>query len=488
MKLWSRFHKVDKHPMKIILNMKLGVILGDNLFYSHNLQADSYVMIEDVDLCTHYKYHKHKIIFFLSAMREHAKKIQCSYYFLDNRSYEDKLLCEIKDTKADTIVMYTINDKFFNKKIRDFCNAHNITLELKEHQGFLTTQKEFLSAPRSKMQYFYEWQRKRLDILMDGNQPKGGQWSFDHDNRKKLPKNHNPPPLPQLEYSITVSNVKQLVQKKFADHPGSINNFWLPVTRDQSLQWLESFFNERFDLFGPYEDAMASNETFIYHSALSPLLNAGLLTPKEVVKKANDLDVRINSKEGFIRQIIGWREYIKGMYNTHDFNGNFFNNQRKLTKNWYDGTTGIEPVDTVIKRVAKYGYAHHIERLMILGNIMLMSEIHPDEVNKWFMELFVDSADWVMVPNVYGMSQFSDGGSFATKPYIASSNYIRKMSDFKKGEWCEIVDGLFWRFLQKHRDFFKKNYRMNMLLANLDKKDYSNIIKKADQFILEKTL
>jgi deoxyribodipyrimidine photolyase-related protein len=206
------------------------------------------------------------------------------------------------------------------------------------------------------------------------------------------------------------------------------------------------------------------------------MLNVGLITPDEVISQslafAKAHNIPINSVEGFVRQIIGWREFIRGMYESrgsYERTQNFWKFKRKIPNSFYDGTTGIYPIDQTIKKILQTGYCNHIERLMVVGNFMLLCEFDPDEVYRWFMELFIDSYDWVMVPNVYGMSQFSDGGLMATKPYISGSNYLMKMSNYKKGEWQVIWDGLFWRFMDTHRDFFKKNPRLGMLVSMFDK-------------------
>ena len=207
-------------------------------------------------------------------------------------------------------------------------------------------------------------------------------------------------------------------------------------------------------------------------------MNIGFLNPKKVITESIEFakinDIPINSTEGFVRQIIGWREFIRGIYSvkgTFERTNNYWGFNRKIPSSFYTGDTGIEPIDNSIKKVLKTGYLHHIERLMVLGNFMLLCEFHPDEVYKWFMELFIDSYDWVMVPNVYGMSQFADGGLMSTKPYISSSNYIYKMSDYKKNDWDQLWDGLFWRFMDKQRDFFIKNPRLRMLINTFDKMD-----------------
>ena len=236
------------------------------------------------------------------------------------------------------------------------------------------------------------------------------------------------------------------------------------------------FLHHRFEEFGPYEDAIVQHQSILHHSLLSPLINTGLLQPQQVIdallQYAHTHAIPINSTEGIIRQLIGWREFIRGVYETKGYEErtrNFWNFSRPMPATFYTATTGIEPVDDAIRTVLKTGYCHHIERLMVLGNFMLLCEIDPDEVYRWFMELFIDAYDWVMVPNVYGMSQFADGGLMSTKPYISSSNYILKMSNYSQSDWQATWDGLFWRFMNKQRTFFLKNPRLSMLIHTFDK-------------------
>ena len=219
---------------------------------------------------------------------------------------------------------------------------------------------------------------------------------------------------------------------------------------------------------------MTRRSQTVFHSLLSPVLNLGLLTPDEILDAvlASQDDVPIQSIEGFVRQLIGWREFVRGVYRVHgerQAEANFFGHQREMTDDWYAGTTGIEPLDDVIEKSSRLGWAHHIERLMVLGNLMVLCEIRPASAWKWFMEMFVDSSEWVMGPNVFGMGIFSDGGVFATKPYICGSNYLRKMSDYGKGEWCDVVDGLYWRFIRRHRAYFERNPRLAVMPRALDR-------------------
>ncbi|MEM6815228.1 MAG: cryptochrome/photolyase family protein [Bacteroidota bacterium] len=479
---------------------RLALILGNCLFSNHsglNPNQDTlFFMAEDAGLCTHFRYHKHKLILFLSAMRSHADGIEkdfpLAYYRLtsenQNLSYEDKLRETISahpDIKE--ILTYDIEDHFFEDRIRKFCIGQRLELTIVDSPGFITTKEKFKEynqkAKKPFMQVFYKQQRKDLEILLedDKESPLHDNWSFDEDNRKKLPKNIAIPDQPSLHTTHHTKEIKKLVDELFSDHPGRSENFHWATSRQQVMSLLDDFLKKRFNNFGPYEDAISSKETFVFHSVLSPYINMGLVTPDEVVDKALEYyennNTHFPSVEGFIRQIIGWREFMRGIYHEYDkeLNINYFNHKRTMKSCWYEGTTGVPPLDDSIKKAQKFGYTHHIERLMILGNIMLLCELDPNEVYKWFMEMYVDSADWVMAPNVYGMSQFSDGGIFATKPYIGGANYIKKMSNYRSGDWENIVNGLYWRFIEENLETFAKNQRMSMMVATLRK---MNVEKK----------
>ena len=264
------------------------------------------------------------------------------------------------------------------------------------------------------------------------------------------------------------------------------------------LKLLNFFIKEKSNLFGEYEDAVDQKDNILFHSALSPYVNLGLITPEFIIKKILEFHkskkIRLNSLEGYVRQIIGWREFMRGIYQSYSSEmetGNFFKQNRKMKKSWYDGTTGLPPLDYAIKNALNHGWSHHIERLMILSNIMNLCEIKPTIVYKWFMEMFVDSSDWVMVPNVYGMGLFSDGGIFATTPYICGSSYFMKMMDFKRGDWCNIMDGLYWRFIDRNRKFFSKNPRLSMMVRIFDKMKSDRkklILTAAQRFIKQNTI
>ncbi|MEM9914324.1 MAG: cryptochrome/photolyase family protein [Planctomycetota bacterium] len=522
----------------------LVIILGNQLFpfaeiKRAGLRDASFFMAEDVGLCTYVKHHQQKIVLFLAAMRAHADELRSNgcdvhYESLEDQTgpalktkYETKVARFAEGQKIERLVMFEIEDKFFEERIEALAQEQGWALEFLDSPMFVTSRDEFAdylgnSGKRPFMAKFYERQRKRLSILVDDDgKPTGGQWSFDADNRKNLPKKVEVPRTEWAKPTPHVVAVKALVAQRFADHPGVLDSaspeatrnsegellkasqyeaptgagFWLPTTRRQALAWLNDFLKDRFKDFGPYEDALSNRDDVLFHSALSPMMNLGLLTPREIVDRAldyaDDNDVPVNSLEGFVRQIIGWREFIRGIYQNYDAKQskqNFWNHARKLKPCWYDATTGLPPLDDAIDKARRLGWTHHIERLMVLANLMNLCEVEPRRAHDWFMEMFVDSSDWVMGPNVYGMGLMSDGGLFATKPYICGSNYLVKMSDrYKKtDDWCETVDGLYWRFVDNHQDFFSGNPRLSMMLGTLNKMDANRkrrIFTKAEQFI-----
>ena len=486
------------------------LILGNQLFpHKHLIKyKDSTIfMCESFDLCTFQKHHKLKLILFLSSMRSYAdelKKNKFKVNYIDLKkdfkiSYEKKLENFIKKNKFEELISFEIEDKFFEKKISTLCKKNKIKLTFIQSPMFLNSRDEFknyLSKTKKPfMANFYKIARAKIDILMENNKPKGGKWSFDEDNRKKLPKDIKIPEMITAKETKHTKVLKQEINKIFKNHPGQVDNFWLPTTYDDAVKWLDYFIIKKFNLFGDYEDAVDTNNNFLFHSVLSPMINLGLLTPDLIIERVRKVEnkIKINSYEGYIRQIIGWREFIRGIYQNYDQQleeNNFFQHKNSLTKKWYDGTTGLDPLDHSIKNAQKYGYTHHIERLMVLCNIMNLCEIKPNEVYNWFMEMFVDSSDWVMSPNVYGMGLFSDGGIFSTKPYICGSSYFMKMMNFKKGNWNDIMDGLYWRFINKNRKFFQSNPRLNMMVNIYDKMNTerkNHIIKKANQFIRDNT-
>ena len=484
------------------------LILGDQLFphkYLHEYKKDFFYMAEDFGLCTQEKYHKHKLILFLSAMRSYRDELINNNFNViyneinqnKNLSYSAKLEKVIKNQKVKKIITFKVSDHFFDHILKKTCKKLNVELSFILNPMFLTKQglkeKFFEKNNKPFMGNFYKLQRSDLNILMKGKNPDGGQWSYDELNRKKIPESISVPKIKKILETQNTQQIKKVISNLFDSHPGSIENFNIPTTRKQALSWLDDFLKNKFFLFGDYEDAISKKGHILFHSLLSPLLNIGLLTPEEVVNKAikfaKTKKIQINNVEGFVRQIIGWREFIKNVYDYHDSSmkkSNFWGHKLKLKKSWYDGSTGIEPLDHAINEVNQFGYAHHIIRLMLISNIMNLSGIDPREIFKWFMEMFIDSSDWVMTPNVFGMGTFSDGGIFATKPYICGSNYLLKMSDYKRGEWCEVVDGLYWQFIERNKKYIKSNHRLSMMAHSLEKIDperKKRIFNKANKFI-----
>ena len=492
--------------------MKLFLILGNQLFNTKYLKEYSeftFYMSEDYGLCTFQKHHKLKILLFLSSMRSYrdelrAKKIKLIYNDCNKEfktPYEKKLERVIKEKKIKEVNFFEIEDKFFEKRLKLFLLKKKINFKEIKSPMFLMNREEFknyLSKNKKPfMANFYKIVRTKMSLLMNKNgTPKGNKWSFDEENRKKLPNSIKIPEISEIKETKDTLILKRFINSNFKDHPGNTDKFWFPTTRKDANKWLDEFLKDRIKLFGDYEDAVTDKSNTVFHSALSPLINLGLITPQEIIEKLRKIEnkVPMNSLEGYIRQIIGWREFMRGIYQNYDQRlekTNFFNHKRKMKKTWYEGTTGLDPLDHAINNVKNYGWSHHIERLMILANIMNLCEINPKQVYKWFMEMFVDSSDWVMAPNVYGMGLFSDGGIFATKPYICGSSYFLKMMHFKKGPWCDVMDGLYWKFIDRHKQFFLKNPRLSMMVRiseKMNKERKSRIFKAAEKFIKQNTI
>jgi deoxyribodipyrimidine photolyase-related protein len=477
----------------------LAIVLGDQLFQGlPGIPEDVTIfMREDWGLCTRVKHHQQKIVLFLSAMRhfEHSsgRKVQYQALRADGLTYIQSLSAQIRENGIERLLAYETADPFFRSELESL----SVAIDWLPNPMFMTSRYDWENYRSSKkrllMGDFYQFQRKRLRTLVDEEgQPQGGQWSFDAENRKALPLSVLPPPVFGCDPDPITKEVIELVLKSFPNHPGDAKDFNYPVTHEEADEWLTNFLDERLAKFGDYEDAIPQRERTLFHSVLTPMLNIGLLTPSFVVERTLGYQnqVPMNSLEGFIRQVIGWREFIYWMNDEYRKRGlqqmNSLGHHRKLKECWWTGDTGLPPLDLVIKRCLKYGWAHHIERLMIAGSTMLMAEVEPHESYDWFMEMFIDSADWVMIPNVFGMSQFADGGVFATKPYISGSAYILKMSDWKKGEWCEIWDGLYWRFIYRHESLLAMNPRMSMMLSQLEKmpsEKKMRIFRKAEEWV-----
>ena len=462
-------------------------LFKESLFHKKHFKI---FMVEEHLFFNQYKFHKQKISFHRATMKfyyDYLNKFGCDIEYVESFSKESNiqvLVEKINFLGYEIIEIYDPVDYLIGKRLKKTCNELNIKLIIHETKLFINTSEElkgFFKESKKKFfqTSFYKSERKKRNVLIDDNgKPEGGEWTYDILNRKKFPKDKIPPKIINPEKNVYVLESEGYVDKYFKNNYGSLGQFIYPTTIEESEKWFNNFLQERFNNFGDYEDAIVKDNLTLNHSILSPLMNVGFITPNKVISDSLQYsyknDIPINSSEGFIRQIMGWREFIRGIYSvkgTFERTRNYWGFNRKIPASFYTGNTGIEPIDDSIKKVLKTGYLHHIERLMVLGNFMMLCEFDPDEVYKWFMELFIDSYDWVMVPNVYGMSQFADGGLMSTKPYISSSNYIYKMSDYKKNEWDKTWDGLFWKFMDKHRDFFIKNPRLRMLINTFDKMD-----------------
>ncbi len=470
-----------------------------NLIFPHQLFKDSplfsnnvnqYIIIEEDLFFNQYKFHKQKLIYHRTTMKRYASFLKSKDYkiqYIDctnPTSCTRKLIEHLEKSNVTSIHYIDPVDNWLNKKITEQALLSNIATTKVESPLFLNSNDDLITFfnPEKKKYFQTKWyiseRIKRSILLAEAEKPIGGKWSYDAENRKKYPKTKTPPSISFPKEDQIYDEAIIYISKHFSDNPGIVNGPIYPSSYKAAREWLDTFLAERFDEFGTYEDAVVSSEHFLNHSVLTPMLNVGLITPQQVIDTtlsyAAKNDTPINSTEGFIRQIIGWREFIRGIYiakGSQERTTNFWGFDRKIPASFYDGTTGIDPIDITIKKINKTAYAHHIERLMVLGNFMLLCEFDPDEVYRWFMELFIDAYDWVMVPNVYGMSQFADGGLMSTKPYISGSNYLKKMTDYPKGPWQEIWDGLYWRFISVNRDFFLKNHRLSMMVRLWDKMD-----------------
>ena len=436
------------------------------------------------------RFHRQKILLHRASMKAYAKKLEGLGHEVEYLSYQRsatvvKILTEQHARLGfSEIVLCEPGDFLLEKRLRRFAEESGVKLTLVESPMFLTPRDwaadHFNARKKPFMAAFYEAQRKRMGLLLDEEgRPVGGRWSYDDENRKGMPKKGIVVPAePIVTRRAEVVEAAAYVAERFADYPGSVGPFAYPVTHEDAAAWLDAFLEWRLAGFGPLEDALSERERVLFHSVLTPMLNIGLLTPQQVVDRtldhAAEQEVPIASLEGFLRQIVGWREFIFQMYLRHGVEmrtSNFFGHHRDLPPGFWTAKTGVAPIDLVVGRALETGYAHHIERLMVLGNFLMLCEVDPVKVNDWFMELFIDAYDWVMVPNVFAMSQFADGGIFTTKPYFSGSNYLRKMSDYTGGPWEALWDGLFWSFIDRHEDFFRSQHRLGMMVKTLEKMD-----------------
>lgn len=483
--------------------MKSAAIVFPHQLWEKNdavASADSVFLIEDPLFFKQYQFHAQKILLHRASMTEYMKR--CERQGKQVERIESKSISNsseigtiMKSKKFQVAFSVEPTDDWLKRRVSAGCRAAKVDLKWLPDNSFLTPEDVMRQWVEKREHYhftdFYMQQRKRLSVLLDPKgKPIGGKWTFDTDNRKRLPKGTVVPQLETPKERPSVAEARRYVAKEFPDALGEVDGFCYPVTHDQAADWLSTFIDERLASFGDFEDAISNQETFLFHSVLTPMLNIGLITPKQIIEQviAKSDEVPLNSLEGFLRQVIGWREFIRLIYihaGSRQRTTNAWQLTRELPASFYTGTTGIAPFDQSIKRALKHAYCHHIERLMVLGNFMLLCDIEPNAVYRWFMELFIDAYDWVMVPNVYGMSQHADGGLMTTKPYISGSSYVLKMSDYPKGDWCEVWDALYWRFIDRERKFFSANPRMRVMVGQLDrmgsKLDHHR--KVADRFL-----
>ena len=502
---------------------RLYIILGDQLDrdslifdgidHDVDMDNDCFWMAEVREEATHVWSHKQRIALFLSAMRHFAqelreKKLPLKYFSLTEHNFQS-----LAETLSDTLVtekpeeVWCVRpgDYRVSKSLVDACKKHGIPYKQLNDQHFLSTPHDFkLWAGEKKqlrLEYWYRELRKKHQILMeDEKNPLGGKWNYDQSNRKAFKKD-GPESVPKTitwdNDSIT-NDVIALVNKEYPDHPGELKQLHWPVTPAQADQALDRFLDDCLSNFGDYQDAMWTDEPFLNHSLISSALNLKLLHPLHVIQKAEmyhrDKGAPLEAVEGFIRQILGWREYVRGLYwlNMPDWlEMNALNANQNLPDFYWTGDTDMTCLSQTINQTLEYGYAHHIQRLMVTGLFSLLYGVDPKQIHEWYLAVYVDAVEWVELPNTLGMSQYADNGIMASKPYIASGNYINKMSNYCKhcrfkpaksiGEDACPFTTLFWEFLDKHSAQFKDNPRMGFMLKNLERKDDEEIAEIRSQ-------
>lgn len=483
----------------------IAIVFPDQLFAAHPCFAKDrpIYLIEEYLFYKVQPCHRQRLVLLRAAMRNYAEDLSRKGYKVNYLS--SSLLnargafCELLNRHPiETIHVAEFADEWLFQDLTRGAKQFGWKIQWHPSPAFLCSNSElktlFSGKSHFSMAAFYAGQRKRSGVLMEDGAPLGGKYSFDAANRKRLPKGCAVPSPFVSTIDRTIKAAIAEVEKEFPEAIGEAVPFLYPATHSEARHALQDFLNHKLALFGDYQDAMQQEDSILFHSVLSPLLNIGLLTPKQVIeaalRHAQYHPIPLNSLEGFLRQIMGWREFMRASYllkGSCQRSCNFFQHREKIPGKFWEGKVGILPLDTIIQRILRTGYCNHIERLMVLGNFLLLTETAPSEIYRWFMACFADAYDWVMVPNVYGMSQFADGGTIVTKPYVSSSNYILKMSNYSKGGWTEIWDGLFWRFLHKHRSVFSANYRSVNLVKMLDKNEWNlrPKIQKANAWLEE---
>jgi deoxyribodipyrimidine photolyase-related protein len=477
---------------------RLRLILGDQL--SHDISSlndidrdhDIVLMVEVQTETTYVPHHKQKIVLVLSAMRHFAEEltargISVDYVRLDDASNSGSFSGEveraIKRHRPSALIVTEPSEYRVRQFMDDWQDAFDLPVAILSDTRFFSSPKEFAhwadGKKQLRMEFFYREMRRKTGLLMKDQEPVGGQWNFDSENRKSLPKGLALPTRHRFEADAITRDVMSMVGERFARHPGELESFGWPVTRSDALFALDHFIEDCLPSFGDVQDAMKQGEGFLFHALISPMLNIGLLVPDEVCRKAEAANhtghAPLNAVEGFIRQILGWREYVRGLYWLKMPNyseGNALNANRPLPAFYWSGATAMNCLKQCVGDTMRNAYAHHIQRLMVLGNFALLAGITPSEVEEWFLAVYADAFEWVELPNVHGMALFADGGIMASKPYAASGAYIDRMSDYcadcafspkeKLGPKACPFNYLYWDFLARNRPALSNNQRLAM--------------------------
>ena len=494
----------------------LVLVLGDQLsFSSPALQdfdpaQDRVLMIEAAGEGNLVWSHKARITLFLSAMRHFANAVfgrgwQLDYVKLEDQggpTFAERLQSALARLKPVSLTLAEPGEFRMQELIRSCCAEAGVALRMMDDTHFMCSRAEFTAWARGKkelrLEFFYRVMRKKFSVLMNGGEPVGGNWNFDAENRSAYPKRGKQvgpgaivPPAGFAPDAITLE-VMALVEHYFPDHPGELKDFMWPVTREQALHALTTFIETRLPLFGLYQDAMWTDTPFGWHSLLSVALNLHLLDPREVVQQAEAAyragRAPLESAEGFIRQVLGWREFIRGMY-WLDMpamkEANHYQHQRTLPSWFWDGQTHMACLRDSLQQTLRYGYAHHIQRLMVMGNFALLAELSPQQVADWYLAIYVDAVEWVELPNTAGMSLHACGSRFTSKPYVSSGAYINRQSNYcgqcrydpaqRSGEKACPFTTLYWHFIARHANELLANPRTALMAKNLDKIDKTEL-------------
>ena len=456
-------------------------------------------MAEVVDEASYVAHHKKKIAFIFSAMRHFAEHLEADGWSVDyvkltdkdnSGSLEGELSRAASRGKPEHIHVLEPGEYRVLNNLREFKANSDIPVTIHDDDRFIASHAEFedwtQGRKQLRMEYFYRDMRRKTGLLMDGDEPEGGQWNYDAQNRKPASADLFMPQPLRFEPDAITREVLDLVEENFGENFGDLEPFWFGVTSKHAEAALENFISQALPKFGDYQDAMLQGEKFLYHSVLSIYLNSGLLNPLDVCRQVEFAyhhgDVPLNAAEGFIRQIIGWREYMRGIYwlKMPDYvSENYFKAKRALPSFYWSGETEMACLKAAITQTREEAYAHHIQRLMVTGNFALLVGADPHEVHEWYLAVYADAFEWVELPNTLGMSQFADGGLLGSKPYVSSGNYINKMSDYcegchfdvkkKNGEGACPFNFLYWDFLARHADQLRSNPRMGQMYSLWDR-------------------